>query len=431
MTGLARRSMERWQPPVRVDLALLPHQRAAFQECTARNVVVVGGRRSGKTEGAARACLRCCLEDQGSRHLWIDTVHRNIVRYVNRYFLPRLAPLPARAYGWNQGQMTLTVGRSSVDFGSAEKPLNLEGFGYDYLWLNEAGIILWDENFWQTTLSPMFIEGNPRRFMFGTPKGSNMLQQFYDRGQDLARPDWESFRWTSWDNPRVNADLLAEDVAELPENVVRQEYRAEFISDGGFFRGLDDLFTATWETGPSPASTYMAGVDIGRTVDYTVCWVGRLDTRELVHCVRFANLPWPEQQARLKAVYDTFGCRMLVDATGLGQIAVDDLNTVGIPADPFIFTQDSKIELLQRFARDVEQGRVRLAPHAPTLQELRVFQQTARASGKPFLSAPDHLHDDCVMAAALCNWQLPYVQAVRLPRALGAGIARQQEGQPW
>lgn len=31
---------------------------------------------------------------------------------------------------------------SILDFGSAERPENMEGFAYDYMVLNEAGIIL-------------------------------------------------------------------------------------------------------------------------------------------------------------------------------------------------------------------------------------------------------------------------------------------------
>jgi hypothetical protein len=37
--------------------------------------------------------------------------------------------------------MTFANG-SVIDFGSAERPENLEGFSYDFVVLNEAGIIL-------------------------------------------------------------------------------------------------------------------------------------------------------------------------------------------------------------------------------------------------------------------------------------------------
>jgi hypothetical protein len=55
----------------------------------------------------------------------------------------------------NQKYIITFLNGSTLDMGSAERPENLEGFGYDYYVLNEAGIILKKKGLWDNTIQPM------------------------------------------------------------------------------------------------------------------------------------------------------------------------------------------------------------------------------------------------------------------------------------
>jgi hypothetical protein len=99
------------------------------------------GRRLGATQGAAAAMIEYMLE--GHSILWGDTIATNINRYIERYFEPILKrnKIP---YDWRKTAKSLHVGTGYIDFRSADKPENWEGFGYRTVFLNEAGIILDD-----------------------------------------------------------------------------------------------------------------------------------------------------------------------------------------------------------------------------------------------------------------------------------------------
>ena len=58
----------------------------------------------------------------------------------------------------------------------------------------------------------------------------------------------------------------------------------------------------------------------------------------------------------------------------------------------------------QRLAVAIEQQRLSIYPHEPTLHELTAYEQFPLESGRTRTSAPAGEHDDCVIALALCHW---------------------------
>jgi predicted DCC family thiol-disulfide oxidoreductase YuxK len=87
-------------------------------------VVYVKGRRAGGTHGAVNKLVQIAHLHKGSRHLWMDTIQRNIERYLRRYFFDALR---GTRYHWNQQRKTLTFeGGAYCDFGSASRPENLD-----------------------------------------------------------------------------------------------------------------------------------------------------------------------------------------------------------------------------------------------------------------------------------------------------------------
>ena len=389
-----------------LDIWFYPHQLSVFGSGH-RNVVYVKGRRAGGTVGAVNRLIQIAhdRDKPGSRHLWVDTVHRNMERYVRRLFEPRLS---GTKYKWRSSTGTLHFqGGAYCDFGSAQKPESLAGFGYDYIWLNEAGIILRDERIYYEFLQPMMLEARDAQFfVIGSPKGGGLFKLMFEWGQDAGNDLWTSFRHPSAINPMLNPQELEYMKDHMPERTYRQEILAEFVEgEGAVFRGVERMARAEPEQEARPGAPYVMGVDLARYRDYTVVWVGRADTCAGVYCDRFRRIPWPGQVERIAAISRRFGfAPIYVDATGVGDPIAEDLKFGGLPVEAVVLTASRKQRLIDSLALAIEQERLAIIPHEQTLRELTAYEHSVLPSGHSRTAAPPGGHDDCVIALALCHW---------------------------
>lgn len=184
--------------------------------------------------------------DEGAKVLWGDTVSGNIRRYVTRYFLPALRQQglqDGRDYKWLKQDSTLEVGSGLVDFRSADRPENWEGFGYDHVFLNEAGIILDDPYLWNNAVLPMMLD-NERSTLIaaGTPKLSTMTGVLFKGLWDrcvAGESGYHGQRFTSRDNPFLSEDAISELEGTIAPAERPQEIGGEFITPdalGSFFK---------------------------------------------------------------------------------------------------------------------------------------------------------------------------------------------------
>lgn len=206
---------------------------AFFGNVDAKFKVYPKGRRAGFTQGAAQAFIEWMIEGI-SPLLWGDTIHANIDRYVDRYFVPILRQLPPTNWGWSQQRKLLRVNDSVCDFRSADKPENWEGFAYQKIFLNEAGIILKDRSLYENTVLPMLIDfPHTQLIAAGTPKGaSGVFFELWNRAKE--RPDrYHAQTFSTFCNPFLSKNDLAELIEEMPQSVYRQEILGEFVDPAG------------------------------------------------------------------------------------------------------------------------------------------------------------------------------------------------------
>jgi hypothetical protein len=122
---------------------------------------------------------------------------------------------------------------------------------------------------------------------------------------------------------------------------------------------------------------------------------------------RLFRVGWTLQYERVAALYKSWGCcRAWVDATGLGDPVVEELEERGITVEGFIFTELSKRQLIEGFSTacagkaftvcDVND----LAPHR---QELDQFEITVSkgAAAKIVYSVPEGQADDAAFSMML------------------------------
>lgn len=125
---------------LKLDFSYTPAQLKVFDDKNPRFITVAKGRRLGFTRGSAKYVIENLL--MGLNVLWVDTVQSNLQNYFELYFMPELKKLPKEFYSWSVQDKKLILNNAVLHMRSAERPENIEGFGYDLVILNEAGIIL-------------------------------------------------------------------------------------------------------------------------------------------------------------------------------------------------------------------------------------------------------------------------------------------------
>lgn len=227
-----------------IELTYTPQQlEIFFPKTPSRHTIVPKGRRFGATRGAAHASIEWCLD--GMPILWGDTIAANITKYVERYFQPALRK-NGIAYDWRVQDKVLRIGEGYIDFRSADRPENWEGFGYSKIILNEAGIILKDPYLYTNAVRPMMIDpdSNSELYALGVPKGKVLkdgtTHPFYSLWSKCGAEGFRGLCYSSYDNPLLSKDDIRElenDIALLDPEQINQEIYGQFIdrSEGNPF----------------------------------------------------------------------------------------------------------------------------------------------------------------------------------------------------
>lgn len=382
-------------------------QQAIF-DSSARFTIVPKGRRFGLTRGAANNFIAEALAAKFNKGLWVDTVNANIERYVERYFIPALKKLPDDMWHWRKQQKILVIKNAYIDFRSIDNPENIEGFGYDKFFLNEAGIILKNKYLWNNAIKPMLWDYSARGVIGGTPKSKGVFEELYLRGLDPEQKDYASFKFSSFDNPYIPHDIIMEDIKSMPERVVKQEIYAEFLDDTGVvFRGTSKIAILSPEE-PKDGHIYVIGCDLAKVQDFTVLVVYDRKTNHQVYQMRFNQLEWPFQKSKIQELSKKYnGALVIADATGIGDPIVDDLLRTGVPVEPIHLTNESKKQIIEKLSNWIELNHIKMLNLDETINEFNSFTYDySEKTGRVMYNAPSGFHDDIVISHALAIWSL-------------------------
>lgn len=320
---------------------------------------------------------------------------------------------------FNQSQMTATFpGGGRILYRSLDDPDNARGHTADGVVIDEASEV--KAVAWYEVMRPMLLDTGGWSWCMGTPKGCNWFWQEWIRAADDADArSWQAptlgCRITPeglvraphpLENPDISFAEMLKLYATMPERTFRQEILAEFIEDsGGVFRRVSDAATATRQDKPVPGHTYSLGIDWGKHQDFTVLAVLDMTTKEIVHVDRFNQIDYALQRARVRALADTFRPRPIIaERNAMGEPIIEALEREGLRIEPFTTTNASKAELIEALALAFERGDIRIIPEPTLIAELQAYEAERLPSGMLRYSAPEGLHDDCVIALALA-WQ--------------------------
>lgn len=268
--------------------------------------------------------------------------------------------------------------------------------------INEAAFVPHLEYSWNNVIRITLADLRGSAVISGTPKGRNFFWHLYRRGEDENEQEWSSFQYTTWDNPYMARGEIQLMKDTLPELIYRQEIMAEFIDDqGGVFRRVQEAATLE-PTEPDKQKQYIAGVDVAASVDYTVVTIIEVETKEMVYMDRFNRVDYPVLEDRLAALYDRWQLQtMVIEANSIGRPVIDHMVELGLGVVPFTTTSATKQGVIQALQSAFEHGTIKIINDPILIGELLSFESKRNASGSFSYSAPDGMHDDCVMSLAL------------------------------
>ena len=363
----------------------------------ARFQVMACGRRFGKSRLGALMCIS--MAAQGKRAWWIAPSYP--MAAIGWRMLKRLAlQIPGVAVREMDRQIALPSG-GSVQVRSADNPDSLRGDGLDFVVLDECAFI--KEDAWMEALRPALADRQGRALFISTPKGRNWFWRLWQHADDA---EWQAWRFTSYDNPYIKASEIDAARRSLPERVFQQEFMAEFLEDGGgvFRRVLDAVLAAPQEKAQN-GHEYVIGVDWGKSSDFTVLTVVDATTGEVCCMDRFNQIDYAVQVGRLQALTERFNpYSVIVERNSIGEPLIEQLVRMGLPVQPFQTTNATKAQAIDALSLAFERGEIRIIDDAMLIAELQAYEMERLPSGLLRYSAPDGMHDDCVMSLALA-WQ--------------------------
>ncbi|MHC4230968.1 MAG: terminase large subunit domain-containing protein, partial [Planctomycetota bacterium] len=107
---------------------------------------------------------------------------------------------------------------------SAENPDSLAGEQLDLVVFDECARCT--EQIFLEFLEGRTLDRKGRVLFISTPRGYNWFRDYFNRG-------WASRNFPSWDNPYIDQEFLKTKRSETPEDIWKQEYGGEFITQAG------------------------------------------------------------------------------------------------------------------------------------------------------------------------------------------------------
>lgn len=372
----------------------------------ARVKVVACGRRWGKTTLDYATSL--AVAAHGGKAAYVVPFYKN-GRSLWRQCEKSLAGLVRqKLVEVNRSERTVAF-KNGGFFGvySAENQDAIRGEAFHLVVVDEAPYV--SESAWTDAIMPTLADFGGTAILTGTPRGQNWFFREFEIGRSRMNAEQASWNAPSSANPNPRIKQAFETARlRISERSFRQEWLAEFVTDGGeVFPGVDAASTA--EQGePIPGRMYIGGLDWGQEADYTVLSIFDVVSRAQVALYRFNGIPWTAQRARIGEYCQQWKVATLrPEQNSIGGPNIEALeaeferNGIHTSVSPFMTTNRSKADAVEALALAIENGHITLLDDDIQKSELKAYARARTLSGAMTYNAPSGMHDDTVMAAVI------------------------------
>ena len=213
-----------------LNIDLHPAQLQIFNS-TKRFKIVAAGRRFGKSYLSAWILLIKAIQSDSKDVFYIAPTFQQAKDIMWAMLKDLGKDLIAQAYE-NTAVLTLINGRKIYLKGS-DRPETLRGVGLAYVVLDEYASM--KPQVWEQIIRPTMADVKGGALFIGTPAGKN---HFFDLYKDAFEDDdWDSFQFTSTDNPFLPPEEIVAASKTMSSMSFRQEFEASFeTNSGGIFK---------------------------------------------------------------------------------------------------------------------------------------------------------------------------------------------------
>lgn len=368
-----------------------------------KRIVLVWHRRSGKDKLALNLMIKKMVErkgvyyylfpeyNQGRKAIW-DGIDKDGWKFLDHFPKELVAAK-------NDTEMKITLKNGSIfQIVGTDKIDSIMG-------TNPVGCVfsefsLQNPAAWEL-VRPILRENGGWAMFIYTPRGMNHGWKILQVARENKEWFWEilSVRDTK---VMTEADVDKEIAEGMPPQLAGQEFYCEFLEGAGAYfqkvrENADDTFSS-----PEPGHLYQVGVDLAKYNDWTVCTPFDLTTFKVGEQLRFNQIDWALQKARIEAFARKYNnAKLIVDSTGIGDPIAEDLSRTGLSVESFKFTEVSRRQILDNLQILLAQNKIRIPKDEGLMGELKSMQFSMTESGKVSIKVPSGITDDRIMSLAL------------------------------
>lgn len=433
----------------KIDYMPYEYQRK-MHDSTARFKLVAGGIRTGKdysmTFELVKYAFECANENRPETMIpkvrcWIVAPSESIAKedFVQ---LRRIIPAQLVADFNRSDNTMLTTTGILFEVKSAYNPESLVAVGLDAILISESARVKDLEDVWSNLEGRLISDGRGKNGKGGialfnsSPLGKNYFYKMYQWGNPKnpdRDPQWESFRWQTWDNPEIakkaneiqrNGLTYRQNLEKrMSSNRYRQDYLAEFLSDEyDVFPNYRDNtlelipteligrerqdFIDEWQK-PNQYMTYRMGYDPAGIKDSAPIVVVEEETGHVVYKEDLKSLGWDGQFDRIKVIQQRYNyARVKFSKTG-HEIIPSQFDKRGILYDAYNEQGGNKGQFIENYALLVEQKYIRVLNDNSTLTERFIdehenYVREIKGTKVGFSNGRGSPHDDFVSAMYMC-----------------------------
>jgi len=392
---------------------LYPYQ-TAILDCKARYTVTLAATKCGKTASHIVWLFEKALDCKANHSVWwiAPTFGQAKIAY-NRM---KVQITDKNLFKANETNLIITlITGAKIEFKTAEKPDNLYG--------DDVYAAVFDEftrareSAWFALRSTLTSTAGQCKFIGNAKDNKNWGNKLANTAKSTKNievgGEYQFFKITAYD--AANAGMLTKDGRpfieeiesaknDLPPSVFAELYLAEPSESGSHPFGLK-FIELSCQPSLSTNPTVCFGIDLGKKSDYvSVIGFDQWGTQSYYDTWNKKN--WQITIDKIKSLPDV---TTRVDATGLGDVVVDQLKTFKNNLEGYIFTQGSKQRLMEGLELDFHQRKIVIANDGDIINgtgrlrsQLEKYETIYTRMGISY-SAPEGDHDDDVCALALAR----------------------------
>ena len=366
----------------------------AILDSPARFTICEASTKSGKTASHIIWLFEQALTLKlNQRVWWVAPIYQQAEIAFNRMRAQVTYP---NFFKVNETKLRLTLPTGSIiEFKSAEKPDNL--YGDDVFAAVFDEFTRAREESWfalRTTLTA--TRGKCK--LIGNAKGKKNWGYRLGAKARSGEVDYEYHKITAWD--AVAAGILDKEEIiqakiDLPDNVFNELYLAEPNDDASNPFGLEHIRNSIQPL--SLNAPIVFGIDLAKSFDWT-CIVG-LDKRGFICVYKRFQSDWKQTMETIKMTVKGMPCS--IDATGVGDPIVEELQRTNYNIEGFKYSSASKQQLMEGLVTAVQKREISIL-EGVMRSEMESFEYEYTRTGVRY-NAPSGMHDDTVNALALAR----------------------------